>query len=425
MSLIISGSSLANSLRQFIVSPAGILFISSNITNAANLFFNMLFARLLGPELFSDLALLLTLKLSAFALVSAVQLGCSKVVAAQNEETRDSSSAIAGMSKLSLSIALPFCALIIIFSEAVAAFFSLENVTALIIVTLGIPALVPLSLYRGEGLGRLKMSRIVMSFQFEWITRLFGAVALWYAGVGLIGIALALTASVYIAAIFASGEKDRAALLNRQTGALDDFKLLLTASLPLATIQIAQVMVLDGDFFIAKALLTDHEAGYVAALGLVQRIFFFAFSSFAMLIVPMASKSFAGEGDHDKKGDLFKMVFALAALAVLPLGLVTAFGELFVYLLFGSSFIPIGALSGFAAATAICFSVVHLIVSYLVAIDKQFAAIVLIKLSIILLAILSYVATLYPSVTAIIVTKFIFMCAIALLALSVVRWEAA
>jgi len=38
-----------------LLGPAAALFISANIANAANLIFNMVFARLMGPAAFADL----------------------------------------------------------------------------------------------------------------------------------------------------------------------------------------------------------------------------------------------------------------------------------------------------------------------------------------------------------------------------------
>ena len=53
--------------------PAAILFVSANIANAANLLFNMIFARLMAPALFADLTLLLTLKLGVLSFLGALQ----------------------------------------------------------------------------------------------------------------------------------------------------------------------------------------------------------------------------------------------------------------------------------------------------------------------------------------------------------------
>ena len=61
-----------------IMGPAVILFVSANIANAANLFFNMIFARLMGPVLFADLTLLLTLKLGALSFLGALQFAYSE-----------------------------------------------------------------------------------------------------------------------------------------------------------------------------------------------------------------------------------------------------------------------------------------------------------------------------------------------------------
>ncbi|MFM2356030.1 MAG: hypothetical protein RLZZ528_1766, partial [Pseudomonadota bacterium] len=60
-----------------------VIFLSSNLVNAGNLAFNMLFSRWMGPALFADLAVLLTLKLAVLNLAGAAQLAASQMVAAQ------------------------------------------------------------------------------------------------------------------------------------------------------------------------------------------------------------------------------------------------------------------------------------------------------------------------------------------------------
>ena len=70
-------------LVTIVATPAVAMFLSSNVSNAGNLLFNMLFGRWMGPDLFADLATLLTLKLSLLAVLNAVQMAVSQVVSGQ------------------------------------------------------------------------------------------------------------------------------------------------------------------------------------------------------------------------------------------------------------------------------------------------------------------------------------------------------
>ena len=66
--------------------PAFIVFLSSNFVNVGNLAFNMIFSRLMGPELFGVLALLLTIKLALLGVMGAAQMAVSQVVASASRE---------------------------------------------------------------------------------------------------------------------------------------------------------------------------------------------------------------------------------------------------------------------------------------------------------------------------------------------------
>jgi len=64
-----------------LMGPAAAVFVSANIANVANLLFNMIFARLMGPAAFADLTLLLTLKLGVLSFLGALQFAFAEHVA--------------------------------------------------------------------------------------------------------------------------------------------------------------------------------------------------------------------------------------------------------------------------------------------------------------------------------------------------------
>ena len=66
------------------IGPAAALFISANIANAANLVFNMVFARIMGPAAFADLTLLLTLKLGILSFLGALQFAFAELTAKES-----------------------------------------------------------------------------------------------------------------------------------------------------------------------------------------------------------------------------------------------------------------------------------------------------------------------------------------------------
>ena len=141
-----------------------------------------------------------------------------------------------------------------------------------------------LSLLRGVAYGRMNAGRIALSANVEMAVRLGGALVAWQAGLGIGGVVLAISLSIAagwaaLAGLLPTPAADRAA-------ARPMLRILILGALPFALLQVAQVMALDGDIFLASALLPAAEAGKLAALSLVQRIQFFACVALASVLLP-------------------------------------------------------------------------------------------------------------------------------------------
>jgi len=266
-----------------IMGPAAILFISANIANAANLAFNMIFARILGPVLFADLTLLLTLKLGALSFLSALQFAISEQCA-KKQNIRASKVKAFVLSWHSLKISIPIMFVAIASSNLIASWLNFSSPWALALLALSIPFFLPMVIYRGLTQGLINIPKIVFSIQSEWIIRLIGSLILWKLGLGLPGIAVAVGLSIIAAFIFSTDKQDwslREIALNTNSNA--NAKAIGVVALPYLILQVAQVVVLDSDIIIAKTSFSAQTAGLVAGLLLIQRIFFFAFLSCSIL----------------------------------------------------------------------------------------------------------------------------------------------
>ncbi len=169
-------------LGAILASPAVAMFLSSNVANAGNLVFNMLFGRWMGPALFADLATLLTLKLSLLAVLGAVQMAVSQVVSG-----REAGYGAAGLRWLNrvgfifMGLVLPFLVPPAMAGDLGTA-LGLGSDGALVVMLLALPVTVPLCVCRGVATGRLDVGRIVWSANLEMAVRLGGSVILWQAG---------------------------------------------------------------------------------------------------------------------------------------------------------------------------------------------------------------------------------------------------
>ena len=147
-------------------SPAIVIFISSNFVNLGNLFFNMLFSRWMGPELFGDLSIVLTVKLALLAVLGALQMAVSQRVAASDtSERRHLGHSLAQIHRscfVALWLALPIFALFIGAGEF-GTRLGLGSPYLLFILLGSLPFCAPLNILRGVALGDMNGRKIVIS----------------------------------------------------------------------------------------------------------------------------------------------------------------------------------------------------------------------------------------------------------------------
>ena len=361
-----------------LLAPAFIIFLSANIANVANLAFNMIFARALSPAQFADLTLLLTLKLGLLSLFSAVQFGISDIVAKQGDLLKSKTLA-ASFSWKSFRYSLPLCIVIIVFADFLGELLNFKEVGALILLSMAIPLFLPLVIYRGLAQGRLDLPKMVGSFQAEWIIRLAGCWLLWIAGFGLFGITVALVASIVIALLFSMDKDDFKALrVKNHAKAAGQNGALIWVTLPYAGIFLAQILALDGDIFIAKTAFPADEAGAAAGLLLIQRIFFFAFLSFATIVQPMVASP--DSSDKENRTTLFRLLSAMAVISIAGLSIIAIKPDLFVQIFLGSKYLTLAPLVILAGVIGVTFMAAHLSATVMIARGQRKAPLFLLAL---------------------------------------------
>lgn len=276
-------------LLALLASPAVAIFLSNNVANAGNLFYNMLFSRWLGPETFGLLATILTLKLAMLALMNALQMAVSQQVSRGGKPHLAKALALLDRRMfIGLGIfALVLLPLAINGMLTSALGLSHNAITALALLLLALPVTAPLCMGRGIAMGHQKTGIIVASGQLEMGIRLVGGALAWAAGWGLTGIVAALVLSLVVG--WFPVRRVRSATAGHDAAPAEysaEMRAVLLLAVPFAVLQAAQVALMDGDVVAASILLDQRDTGYVAVLGLFQRIQFFACFGLAAVLLP-------------------------------------------------------------------------------------------------------------------------------------------
>lgn len=348
--------------------PAFAVFLSSNLVNAGNLAFNVVFSRWMGPDLFGQLAFVLTVKLSLLAFLGALQMAVSERVAATPAAAmpgllRALSGLQTGLFAV-LWLALPILALALTAAPGQA-----HGTPALLLIfLLSLPFAAPLALLRGVAFGAGMTGRTIASANVEMAVRLVGGALVWWAGGGIEGVVFAIALSIIAgwACLFGTlpmFDRARAVPVAPLTQALG------LAALPYAALQLAQILALDGDILLAGLLLVEGDAGYLGALALFQRIQFFACVALASVLLPQAVRA-ARDGRPllPEVGPVAGLVLAVAGLSLTaallaPAALVSA--------LVGERFLPAAPALLPAMATAVAFTVTYLLSTFLSALGNR------------------------------------------------------
>jgi O-antigen/teichoic acid export membrane protein len=257
-----------------------------------------------------------------------------------------------------------------LFGQKLGLAIGLSSHLTLPLLAIAMPFALPLSLARGVATGDLHIRQVVLSANLEMLVRLVGGVVAWQIGLGLEGVVVAIAASIMVGWLCVQPSLK----VTTKRSSIDPpvLRLIAIAALPFAALQVSQVALLDGDVFFAKAYMSDTQAGYIAALGLLQRIQFFACFGLASALLPVVAQAVA-KGDNAWRAA--RPVFVIFAMVTMILiGGLTWRPDLAVLILVGPKFQGAAAAAPLAGWAAAAFTGCYLLITFLTALGDRRAA---------------------------------------------------
>ncbi|KAJ56848.1 hypothetical protein ACMU_07875 [Actibacterium mucosum KCTC 23349] len=358
-----------------VLAPATVIFVSSNVVNVGNLAFNMAFSRMMTPEVFAQLAVVLTIKLALLSVLVSLQMAVSQVVAA-----KPGADTLHGIGQFTRRIwvwlILTACVLAPVF-----ALVPYINVPIGLLLLAALPFAGVMSTLRGLAFGRVQVARVVASAQAEMLVRLFGALLAWWAGWGLTGVVAAIALSIVAGWIVLVD------LLPRPKPTAPIGRALFLAASPFAILQLAQVLALDGDILLASIRLPGADAGQIAALSLFQRIQFFGLFALASILLPTIVA--AAKHGHSLWQAL-RPAAQLFGAVTLPLILCAAvFPDLMISLLVGPAYLAASPVLWMAILSAAAFTFSYLAGTVAIALGCRLSAPILLGAACVQLAVMT------------------------------------
>ena len=311
--------SQAQALRQKLLEGSLTLLAGSGLVGVANLVYNVVTARMLGPSGFAHVTAVYTLLMLASAITLSFQAVCAKYVAS-HETFEDKAAIFCSLHLKSWMASVTLGVLLFLFRGPLTRYLNLPDPVLISMLALGTAFYIPLGVRRGYIQGIHSFASLALNLMVEGLVRLGGAYSLIKFGLGVNGAVLssviAVVASYFLARPhprltslpkgkipIASGEGLQAAVFFAGQGAINNFDI-----------------VLMNHFFMPE------QAGIYAAVSLVGRLINMFVWSVVNTMFPVSAA--ARSSDREARPVLFMslgMVSILLAMLILGLWAIPSF----------------------------------------------------------------------------------------------------
>ena len=340
--------------------------ISVLLVNAGNYVYNLLLGRFLGPEMFAEAALLVTLLLVLSFLGMTFQLTMAKFAAQMPSEQW--TSLRAKINKYALVLGCTLGILMVFGAPALQQLFHTESSFMFRVFGIGVPIYFLMSVNRGQFQGEEDYAKLSLSYQMEMWGRLvitFIILVLFGKEYGTL-VAIGIVASLFLG-LFPSKRinlrsKD---FIKFEDHSLDNVKKFMWIT---AGYELTQIIINNSDILLVKHFFSAEEAGLYASLALIGRVVYFVAWMFVMLLLPAVVK--LKKNGQETAPVLFKYVGYIGMLSGIIVLACAIFPQLIITVLFGKAYVGMASLLWQYALATSLFAVANIFTYYFLSLDK-------------------------------------------------------
>ncbi len=348
--------------RPLLVSSV-LFFASTTLVNLGNYVFNLVLGRWLGPSIFADLSLIVTLMLVTTFATTAFSMATAKFTAEYMVKYDASQLAAlrSWLNQKALLVGGLLCIILVLGAPWLAQIFQMHSFWPFVILGVGLPLSFLLSIDRGILQGQARFILLSICNQAEMWTRLGGAIAFVALGWAVNGATGALVLSFVAAWIVARSVRKG---LPAKMGELSQSQRSEITRYfgPVIMGLVGQIVINNSDVLIVKSYFPAHQAGLYAALALIGRMVFFATWSVVMVMFPLVTQKFQkGEAHRPLLWTSFAIITTVS-LAIIGGTLVLP--NLVVTLLFGKAYLSIAPLLWLYALATAFYALANVVVNY-------------------------------------------------------------
>lgn len=340
---------------------------STVIVSAMNYLYNLVLGRMLGPQLFADIALLITMLLMLSFFATTFQLVSTKFCASLEEESLVSFKNYWLKSALVLGSVLGI--IFVILAPWLKTLLNTSNTTIFIIFGCGIPFYLVLSVNRGFYQGSHQFTKLAITYQSEvWIKFIFSVLLILFSGITS---SIAVQIAIFFSLIVALFPFQMSGDIKWNVYVSKDIKKMIFKFFILTLMyEFTQIIINNSDIILVKMYYDNTSSGYYAALALIGRVIYFTTWILVMMLMP---KVITLEKNGQKSQHIFfKYYIMIALFGCVMVTLCYLFPEIIVQLMFGKEYGFIAPLLWLYALATALFAMSNINVYYFLSIDKYF-----------------------------------------------------
>ena len=349
------------------ISPEQSFMLTILAVNGGNYLYNLVLGRILGPEAFSDAAILITLLLALSFVGMTFQIVTAKYTVLFNSEKH--SIFLKWVIKYALLFGLVTCGILIVFCKELQIFFHTKTANMFVVFAIGLPIYFLMSINRGVFQGNQDLKNLSKTYLLEMLSRL-----------GLTFFLLIYFPIVSTSEIIAIGLtfSFMIGLFLTQNCIVNTFKGNEKTILPTKPIvvffaltafyELTQILINNSDIMLVKHSFDNKQAGLYASLALIGRVVYFVSWMFVMILLPKVIQM-EKEGENSVPV-LLKNVSYIVALSTFIVISTYIFPEFIIKVLFGADYTSIAPLLWKYALATSLFAVANIFAYYFLSIGN-------------------------------------------------------
>lgn len=348
------------------ISPEKLFMGSVLLVNGGNYLYNLLLGRLLGPEVFAEAALLITLLLVLSFLGMTFQLGTAKFAVLFTGKDWDAFLQL--MYKYALGFGMLVGILLFAFAENLREVFQTESSLVFKTFAVAVPLYFIMSVNRGKYQGRQDFSKLSITYQTEMWSRLLLTFGLLW----LVPLSPAFLVALGIAISFIFGlipsKLDGKQLFKKMILEGSKKSRVVKFMILTACYELTQIIINNSDILLVKHYFDALDAGLYASLALIGRVVYFVAWMFVMLLLPtVVEKQKNGEATAPV---LFKYVGYIGALSLTIVLACALIPELIIQIMFGEAYLAMAPLLWQYALATSLFAISNIFAYYFLSLDE-------------------------------------------------------